>query len=174
MTKTGTKTGTCIGTSKGAMTAAIARRGSGGRSANAAARAAPTHAEARSGFRRAPAERYGAAQVAACRGDARTGRGARQARPVGGCGAAVSRLCTGRSARPRRGVADVRVRHRRSSRGAAVKSEHGTGTVRTVRDRAGNVIGYQAILPRALSLPPRGCKRPDRYREPVGRRGEAA
>lgn len=48
--------------------------------------------------------------------------------------------------------------------------EQGRGTVRTVRDRAGNVIGYQALLPREHSKPPPDCKRPDLYQQPVGPR----
>lgn len=48
------------------------------------------------------------------------------------------------------------------------KSEQGRGTVRKVRDRAGNVTGYRALLPRELSTPPKDCLNRDRYQEPVG------
>lgn len=48
------------------------------------------------------------------------------------------------------------------------RSEHGRGTVRTVRNRQGVITGYQALLPRELSTPPEGCKNPERYQEPFG------
>jgi integrase len=48
-----------------------------------------------------------------------------------------------------------------------MKSEQNAGTIRTIRNRRGEVVGYQALLPRALSIPPRGCCNRD-YRQPVG------
>lgn len=49
------------------------------------------------------------------------------------------------------------------------RSEHGMGTVRTVREReTGKVVGYQALLPRDLSEPPVGRKVSADYREPLG------
>lgn len=47
-------------------------------------------------------------------------------------------------------------------------TEHGRGTVRTVRDRkTGTVLGYQALLPRHLSTPPRGVTS-KKYQEAIG------
>jgi integrase len=53
------------------------------------------------------------------------------------------------------------------------KREHGKGSVKTVRDRDGEIIGYQALLPRELSTPPRGCKNRSSYQEPVGERQDS-
>lgn len=49
------------------------------------------------------------------------------------------------------------------------KAEHGRGTVRTIRNRKGEVTGYQALLPRELSRAPVGHPNPDDYREPLGK-----
>lgn len=47
----------------------------------------------------------------------------------------------------------------------------GRGTIRTIRDRkSGEVLGYQALLPREKSRAPSGTKFPERYQEPVGPR----
>jgi integrase len=47
-------------------------------------------------------------------------------------------------------------------------SEHGAGTIRAVRSKkTGEIIGYQALLPRELSRPRRGSGRVG-YQEPVG------
>jgi len=48
------------------------------------------------------------------------------------------------------------------------EGETGLGTVRAVRNKAGEITGYRALLPRELSNPPKGCKDPDRYQEPIG------
>lgn len=48
------------------------------------------------------------------------------------------------------------------------KVEHGRGTVRTIRNRKGDVTGYQALLPRDLSKAPVGHPNPNDYREPLG------
>jgi integrase len=48
------------------------------------------------------------------------------------------------------------------------QSQHGRGTVRTVRNDAGEVIGYQALLPRDLSQPPLHKKVSENYRERLG------
>lgn len=48
------------------------------------------------------------------------------------------------------------------------RAESGLGTVRTVRDRQGNITGYQPLLPRSLSTPPADCSNPKAYKEPVG------
>jgi len=51
------------------------------------------------------------------------------------------------------------------------RNEQGSGTIRTVRDRSsGEVLGYQALLPREFSKPPPGCKNPETYQQPVGPR----
>jgi integrase len=52
------------------------------------------------------------------------------------------------------------------------KAEHGLGTVRQVLNKKGELIGWQALLPRELSTPPKGCKNPKKYKEPVGPRQE--
>lgn len=52
-----------------------------------------------------------------------------------------------------------------------MKTEQGRGTVRTIRNRStGEILGYQALLPREQSKPPPGCANPERYQEPVGPR----
>ncbi len=48
------------------------------------------------------------------------------------------------------------------------KAEHGRGTVRTIRNRKGEVTGYQALLPREFSKAPPGHPNPNDYREPLG------
>src|SRR5262245_16718144 len=49
------------------------------------------------------------------------------------------------------------------------RSEQGRGTIRTVRNRTtGAVTGYQALLPREHSTPPKDCRNPGRYQEPIG------
>lgn len=48
------------------------------------------------------------------------------------------------------------------------KAEHGRGTVRTIRNRKGDITGYQALLPRELSKAPPGHPNPNDYREPLG------
>jgi integrase len=50
------------------------------------------------------------------------------------------------------------------------RAEQGLGSVKKVRNRAGEVIGHQAFLPREYSIPPKGCKRPDLYQQPIGER----
>lgn len=50
------------------------------------------------------------------------------------------------------------------------KSEHGLGTVRAVRSKTGEVIGYQALMPRSKSQQKRGAKPNSRYQEPIGPR----
>lgn len=52
------------------------------------------------------------------------------------------------------------------------RSEAGKGTVKTIRNRAGAVVGYQALLPRELSRAPKGTKHPELYQEPFGERCE--
>lgn len=49
-----------------------------------------------------------------------------------------------------------------------MKAEHETGTVKTIRNRANEVVGYQPLLPRSLSRAPRHVANPDRYQEPFG------
>jgi integrase len=50
-------------------------------------------------------------------------------------------------------------------------SRHGLGTIRTVKDRVtGEVVGYQALLPRERSQPPPGCRNPLGYKQPLGPR----
>jgi integrase len=48
------------------------------------------------------------------------------------------------------------------------QSQHGRGTVRAVRNAAGEVIGYQALLPRELSQPPLHKKVSEQYKERLG------
>lgn len=48
------------------------------------------------------------------------------------------------------------------------RAENNSGTVRTIRNRKGEVTGYQALLPRDLSRAPVGHPNPDDYREPLG------
>lgn len=48
------------------------------------------------------------------------------------------------------------------------RATFGTGTVRTVRNRAGVVIGYQALLPRHLSNAPPNHPKPESYRQQLG------
>jgi integrase len=48
------------------------------------------------------------------------------------------------------------------------RAENNSGTVRTIRNRKGQVTGYQALLPRDLSRAPVGHPNPDDYREPLG------
>ncbi len=48
------------------------------------------------------------------------------------------------------------------------KAEHGRGTVKTLRNRKGEVTGYQALLPREHSRAPVGHPNPNDYREPLG------
>jgi integrase len=48
------------------------------------------------------------------------------------------------------------------------QAQHGRGTVRAVKNKAGEVIGHQAILPRDLSSPPLHKKVGARYRERLG------
>jgi len=51
------------------------------------------------------------------------------------------------------------------------KNEQGSGTIRTVRDRkTGLTLGFQALLPRELSDPPKDCKNPETYQRPIGPR----
>lgn len=49
------------------------------------------------------------------------------------------------------------------------KGEHGGGSVKPIRNRRSGVLeGYQAFLPRSQSTPPKDCKNPKDYREPLG------
>lgn len=48
------------------------------------------------------------------------------------------------------------------------RARFGTGTVRTVRNRAGVIVGYQALLPRHLSRAPAGHSNPDVFRQQIG------
>ncbi len=48
------------------------------------------------------------------------------------------------------------------------RAENNSGTVRTIRNRKGEVTGYQALLPRDLSRAPVGHPNPEDYREPLG------
>jgi integrase len=45
---------------------------------------------------------------------------------------------------------------------------HGQGTVKTIRNRSGEVTGYRAFLPRELSKAPPRCKKPELYQQPIG------
>jgi integrase len=48
------------------------------------------------------------------------------------------------------------------------RAKNGLGTVRTVRSRSGEVVGYQALLPRHLSRAPAGHPKPDAFRQQIG------
>jgi len=52
------------------------------------------------------------------------------------------------------------------------RSEAGMGSVKTIRNRAGEIVGYQALLPRELSRAPKDVKHPQLYQEPFGDRCE--
>jgi integrase len=55
------------------------------------------------------------------------------------------------------------------------RTDEGRGTIRTIRDRkTGEVLGYQALLPREQSRAPEGVKNPQLYQEPVGPRCSSA
>jgi hypothetical protein len=49
-----------------------------------------------------------------------------------------------------------------------MRVEFNRGTVAIVRNGRGDVLGFKALLPRALSRPPEGCKNPSRYQEQIG------
>jgi len=54
------------------------------------------------------------------------------------------------------------------------KNEQGSGTIRTIKDRAtGAILGYQALLPRELSKAPPGCKNPKTYQQALKKRFES-